>query len=177
MMRKLAILLFSPLIVVILVAACGGDDDDATDNGGDQTAETTTAPANGGDDDDGNGGGGSASIELSGDVSGAMALSGMICDFFENAEGEEDDQYNISITGDVEGAGYTIDISYQPGPDAPPQVVMAGGEPFGRWESTGDAEVAAGDRRGEIEATLDPAETDPGGASESVIVSGNWGCP
>ncbi len=55
----------------------------------------------------------------------------MIWDFFENAEGEEDDQYNVSITGGVEGAGYTIDISYQPGQDAA-VVSMAGGEPLGR---------------------------------------------
>jgi hypothetical protein len=173
-MGRLAVLFIPSLIVLVLVVACGDDDDDGDDSG-DQTAEATTAPANGdGDDDGGDRAGGGASIELSGDVSGPMELSGMSCDFFENAEGEADDQYNISITGDAEGAGYTIDVSYQPGQDAA-VVSMAGGEPFGRWQGE-DASVSASEDGGEIEATLGPAGTDPGGASGEVTVSGTWTC-
>ena len=158
---------------VLLVTGCSGDDDDGPDG---QEASESPAPTAAD-------GSGSALLDFAGDVDGEFTLAGMTCDNF----GQADAVTNISISGEVDGQGYTLDI-INLDPDPVTLTVVRSGDDYGKWENyqfgsdgneliDGAGTVTVIGSGGEIEATVTAAAVDPGSASDSIAISGSWTCP
>jgi hypothetical protein len=171
--RFLAALTGAFLVIALGLAGCG-----PRDAGGAQPTSPprTSPPASGG----GASGPGRASIELSGTVSGPLAVQGISCQPAGVAS------LIVSISGTTDSGGqYTVDIvapqpgSYELSADSAATVGLTETRPsFRQWavgfqQASGSGSLAIEQQSGQVDANLVGVQ----GALGTVRVNGSWACP